>query len=244
MRRSVAAAVLLTASLLLAATAPVAAFPLSLCQLSLSSKDANGTTIDSAESGANDSTQADPFLVDWDGTVAYSGTTTNVIKDYTYQVYVFGAPTPIRGADTNSEQDVDGSGTVGVSANAPFRITGLFKVSGTYTGAGGSCAGDGWFKLIGDPTGTVLFWIGLIIVALGAALLLRGLRGHTLSAVLGGLLVGLGSALLLVIYSVLPFAEYTPWAVLGLGLLLGIIVAVLGRRGGGSAEPMSPEPLA
>jgi hypothetical protein len=244
MRRSIAAAVLLTASLMLAATAPVAAFPLSLCQLSITSKDASGTTIDTAASGANDSTQADPFLVDWSGTVDYSGTTTNVIKNYSYQIYVFGVPTPLRGAGPNSDEDVDGSGTVGVSANAPFRITGLFKVSGTYGGDGGSCAGDGWFKLTGDPTGTVLFWLGLIIVALGAVLLLRGLRRHALSAVLGGLLVGLGSAILLVTYSVLPFAEYTPWAVLVLGLLLGIVVALLGRRGGGSVQLASPEPAA
>jgi hypothetical protein len=242
MRRSVAAAVLLTASLLLVAAAPVAAFPLSLCQLSLTSTDASGATLDTAQSGANDATQADPFLVDWDGSVVYVGTTTNVIKNYRYQVSVLGIPTPIAGGDTNDDENVEGNGTVSVSANAPFRITGLFLVSGGYQGEGGTCNGSGWFKLTGDPTGTVPFLLGLVLVALGAVLEVRGLRGHKISAVIGGLLIGLGSAILLVIYSTLPLAEYTPLAALGLGLLLGIVIALIGRRSGKPELPEEPAP--
>jgi hypothetical protein len=229
MRRSFAAAVLLTA-LLLVTAAPVAAFPLSLCQLNLTSKDANGSTIGTAQSGANDATQSDPFLVDWFGTVDYAGTTTNVIKNYSYQIFVLGIPTPLQGADTNDDEDVDGGGTVGVATNAPFRVTGLFKVTGGYSGEGGSCAGSGWFKLIGDPTGTVPFWLGLILIALGTLLEVRGLRGHKISAVTGGLLVGVGAAIMLVIYSAMLLAEYTPWAAIGLGLVLGILIALIGRR--------------
>ncbi len=242
MRRSFAAAVLLAASLLLAATAPVAAFPLSLCQLSITSKDANGATLDTAQSGANDATQADPFLVDWFGTVDYTGTTTNVIKNYSYQVFVLGIPTPLRGADTNDDENVDGSGTVGVAENAPFRITGLFMVSGGYSGEGGECAGSGWFKLVGDPTGTVPFWLGLILIALGTLLEVRGLRGRTISAVIGGLLIGTGAAIMLVIYSVMPLAEYTPWAAIGLGLVLGILIALIGRRSGKRVELLDSAP--
>lgn len=230
MRRTFAAAVLLTASVLLAVAAPVTAFPLSLCQLSLTSKDANGATLDTAQSGANDATQSDPFLVDWGGTVDYTGTTTNVIKDYSYQVFVLGIPTPLRGADTNDDEDVDGGGTVGVSANAPFRVTGLFKVTGGYSGEGGSCAGSGWFKLLGDPTGTLPFWLGLILIVLGTLLEIRGLRGHKISAVTGGLLIGIGAGIMLVIYSAMLLAEYTPWAAIGLGLVLGILIALIGRR--------------
>jgi hypothetical protein len=231
MRRSFAAAVLLTA-LVLVTIAPVAAFPLRLCQLNLTSKDANGATIDTAQSGANDATQSDPFLVDWGGTVDYTGTTTNVIKNYSYQIFVLGIPTPLRGADTNDDEDVDGGGTVGVSANAPFRVTGLFKVTGGYSGEGGSCAGSGWFKLVGDPTGTVPFWLGLVLIALGTLLEFRGLRGHKISAVTGGLLIGVGAAIMLVIYSAMLLAEYTPWAAIGLGVVLGILIALIGRRPG------------
>ena len=232
MRRTFAAAVLLTASLLLAAAAPAAAFPLSLCQLSLTSKDANGSTLDTAQSGANDATISDPFLVEWGGTVDYTGATTNVIENYSYQIFVLGIPTPLRGADTNADENVDGGGTVGVSANAPFRVTGLFKVTGGYSGEGGNCAGSGWFKLIGDPTGTVLFWLGLILIALGTLFEVRGLRGHKISAVTGGLLIGVGAGIMLVIYSAMLLAEYTPWAAIGLGLVLGILIALIGRRRG------------
>jgi hypothetical protein len=112
----------------------------------------------------------------------------------------------------------------------PFRVTGLFKVSGTYAGEGGTCAGSGWFKLTGDPVGTIPFFAALALIILGILLEIRGLRGHAFSAVGGGVLIGLGTAILLVIYSTLPIAEYTPVVVLGLGLLLGIIVALLGRR--------------
>jgi ABC-type Fe3+-siderophore transport system permease subunit len=49
--------------------------------------------------------------------------------------------------------------------------------------------------------------------------------------------MGLGAAIMLVIYSTLPLAEYTPAAAIGLGLLLGILVAFLGRRRG-RAEPV------
>jgi hypothetical protein len=237
MRRSVAAAVLLTAAVLLAAAAPAAAFPLTTCQLSLISKDANGADLDSAQSGANDATQSDPILVDWGGTVDYTGTTTSVIRNYSYQVYVLGIPTPLRGAGANDEGDVEGGGTVGVSTNAPFRVTGLFKVTGTYEGEGGSCAGSGWFKLTGDPAGTVPFWLGLVLLLLGILLEIRGVRGHRISAVVGGLFIGLGAAILLVIYSAMPLAEYTPAVALGLGLLLGILIAVLARRRG-REEPL------
>lgn len=230
MRRTFATAVLLTAGLLLVAAAPAAAFPLSVCELSLTSRDANGATLDTAQSGANDATQSDPFLVDWFGTVDYTGTTMNVIKNYRYQVFVLGIPTPLQGADTNDEEDVDGGGTVGIATNAPFRVTGLFKVTGGYSGEGGSCAGSGWFKLTGDPTGTVPFWLGLILIALGTLLEFRGLRGHNISAVTGGLLIGIGTGIMLVIYSAMVFAEYTPWAAIALGLVLGILIALIGRR--------------
>jgi hypothetical protein len=229
MRRSVAAAVLLTASLLPAA-APAAAFPLTTCQLSLTSKDANGAVVDTAQSGANDGTQSDPILVDWEGSVDYTGTTTSVIRNYSYQVYVLGIPTPLRGAGPNDDGDVEGGGTVGVSTNAPFRVTGLFKVTGTYEGEGGTCAGSGWFKLTGDPTGTVPFWLGLVLVLIGTLLEIRGLRGHPVSGLVGGPIFGLGAAILLVIYSTLPLAEYTPVAVVALGLLVGVLIAFLGRN--------------
>jgi MYXO-CTERM domain-containing protein len=230
MRRSLVAAVLLTASLLLVAAAPVAAFPLSTCSLSISSTDGQGAPLDTAVSGANDSTKADPFEVEYEGSVNYTGSTNVVIKDYTYAVNVFNIPTPIRGGDTNDDENIDGNGTVSVAANSPFKVTGLYFVSGAYSGAGGECGGSGWFKLNGNPVGTVPFFIGLALEAAGLLLLFAGTKGNGIAAVLGGGLVGLGTAVLLVIFSTLPLDENTPLASVIAGLGLGILVALLGRR--------------
>ena len=230
MRRSSAVAALLAACLLLVLVTPVAAFPLSTCTLSLTSTNAAGAPVDSANSGAADATQADPFDLEWEGSVAYQGSTTVVIKNTNYHVEVFGIPTPIRGGSPNDEENTTGSGSVGVAANAPFRVTGLYFVSGGYTGEGGGCAGSGWFRLLGNPIGTLPFFIGLGLLVLGLALVARGAMGHALTAVFGGVLTGLGLAVLLVISSTLLLAEQTPLAALGAGVLLGIVAALIGRR--------------
>lgn len=210
--------------------APVGAFPLSTCTLSLASTDASGSGIDAASSGAADATQDDPFNVVWEGSVAYDGSTSVVIKNYTYQVEVFGVPTPIRGGNANDDGNIDGEGSVSIAANAPFRVVGLYYVSGAYTGEGGSCAGSGWFRLLGDPAGTVPWFLGLGLVALGVLGLYGGVRGHTLTSVLGGFALGLGLDLLLISYAVLPLGSSTPVAVLALMTAIGIIVGFLGRR--------------
>ncbi len=231
MRRSVLW-LLLPAVLIAAFAAPasVAAFPLSTCTLSVASTDASGTTIDTAVSGAADSTQDDPFNVVWEGQVAYEGSTNAVIKNYTYHVEVFGVPTPIRGGNTNDDENTEGDGSVGIAANAPFRVAGLYHVSGAYTGEGGSCAGSGWFRLLGDPAGTIPWILGLGLVVLGVLGLYAGVRGHTLTSVLGGFALGLGLDLLLISYALLPLGAETPIAVLALMTAIGIIVGFLGRR--------------
>jgi hypothetical protein len=70
----------------------------------------------------------------------------------------------------------------------------------------------------------------LILIALGTLLEIRGLRGHRVSAVTGGVLIGVGAGIMLVIYSAMVFAEYTPWAAIALGVVLGILIALIGRR--------------
>ena len=67
MRRSLTIAALLAACLIPVLAAPVAAFPLSTCTLSIESTDGSGAPLDTAQSGAPDSTASDPFKVDWDG---------------------------------------------------------------------------------------------------------------------------------------------------------------------------------
>jgi hypothetical protein len=250
MRRVLSAAIALAVPLLLAVAAPTAAFPLTTCTLSLASTDGSGASLDTAQGGAPDGTQADPFEVDWDGQVGYTGSTTAVIKDYTYGIAVFGIPTPLQGGGDNSAENTDGDGSVSVAANSPFRAAGLYFVSGEYTGAGGACKGSGWFLLKGDPIGTVPWLAGVGLTILGALGLVAGARGHTLTSIVGGALLGVGLDLLLISHAVLPLAENTPLAVIIITTVVGLIIGIAGRRGrGGGAEaassdvPPSPPPV-
>jgi hypothetical protein len=222
--------------------APVAAFPLTNCSLQATALRADGSTIGSIASGAVDATQDDPFLVDWNGTITYTGSSQIEMKNNSWSVAVFGIPTPLSGGDDNPDDDRDGNGTVGVSANAPFRFTGLYFVSGSITGSGGTCAGSGWFKLTGDPVGTIPFWVALGVTILGVGMLIAGARGHTITAILGGILTGLGGSALLVLFSTLPLGSPTPIIALLSGLLLGIAVGVLGRRGRGKSDASTSAP--
>lgn len=241
MRRTMVGAGVLAALGVLVLAAPVAAFPLTNCTLQANSLAAGGAALDSIEGGAADATQEKPFLVDWDGTITYSGGSNIAMLDNTWGVNVFTFPTPLQGGDDNPEDNRTGSGTVGVSANAPFRITGLYYVSGALTGSGGTCTGSGWFKLTGDPIGTIPFFGGLGALILGVAMLAIGARGHTITAILGGIVTALGATTMLVIYSALPIGERTPLVILLAGVILGIAVGLLGRRGGGKeSAPMLP----
>jgi len=241
MRRSLVRAALLGALAYLLVAAPVAAFPLTNCTLQLTALKADGSTIDSVAGGAADATQEDPFLVAWDGKVKYAGSSQIAMKDNSWHVDVFGIPTPLTGSDANAADSRDGSGTVGVSENAPFRFTGLYYVSGSITGSGGTCAGSGWLKLTGDPLGTIPFFVALGVLVLGLLMLGFGFRGHAVSAILGGILTGLGAAAMLVLYSTLPLGLPTPIVVLLLGAILGVLTAVLGRRSrGNDTPPMLP----
>lgn len=224
-------ALLLAATLVLLLPASVSAFPLSNCTLTITSRDANGTTIDTAANGAPDATQSDPFEVAWDGTVDWVGTTgSQAIMNHTWHVDVFLLPTPLRGGDPNTDGDPNGDGTVGVSANLPFQVVGAFYVSGEISGTGGSCSGNGWMILPGNPIGTVPFWAGLILLLLGAAMLWGAWRGSWWMAIVGGFSFGLGAAVLFIVLAVLLLGAWTPVASMGIGIVVGVILRVIGGR--------------
>lgn len=172
-RRRLSALVAAAAMGLLLA-APVAAFELNGgCNVTLTSMDASGEVIDTASGPGGGGTQADPFMIDWDGSISWqSNSGSQVFENHGWQTFVFMVPTPVRGGHENSAHATTGSGTAGVGENAPFRITGLYYVSGDINGDGGThCDGNGWFKLIGDPLGTLPFFIALVLIVAGAALM-------------------------------------------------------------------------
>lgn len=157
---------------LMAAT-PVAAFELNGgCTVTLTSMDAAGDVIDTASGPGDGGTQDDPFLIDWDGTIAWeSSSGSQVFMNHSWQTSVFLVPTPVRGGDPNTAGATTASGTAGVGENAPFYFTGLYHVSGEINGDGGAhCDGNGWFKLVGDPLGTAPFIVGAVLVLTGTAL--------------------------------------------------------------------------
>ena len=183
--RIVAVRVLVAGLLLVALAQPVAGFELNGgCNLDLSSFDATGAPVDVATGpgAGGGGTQDDPFLVDWDGTVTWQGNSGDqVFHNHTWQTYAFLIPTPVRGDDPNDDDETTGTGTVGVSANAPFKITGLYYVSGHIDGdEGAHCDGSGWFKLTGDAVGTIPFWLAVLIAVAGAALI-AGSRPHVIA---------------------------------------------------------------
>lgn len=219
-------------ALILLLPASANAFPLTRCTLTLTSYDASGNQLAVATAGADDATQADPLVVDWDGTVAWSGTQgSQVITDHKWSVSIFNIPTPISGGDANAGHKTDGAGTVQVGENLPFKMVGLFYVSGSIAGTGGDCAGSGWVKLDGSPIGTIPFWVFLVLVVLGALLTFMGFRGSAAWAIIGGLLLGLGAALGSIIFAMMLVGSWTPVAAIGAGLVLGIVVAVIGPSG-------------
>jgi hypothetical protein len=210
---------------------PALAFPLSSCTLAVTSLNADGVEVDSADSGESSAGLAAPLQVTWDGTITWSGDTdASVIRDSSWHVEVFGIPTPMRGGDPNSDGTTSAQDSIRISQAVPFRFTGLFHVSGQLSGNGGSCSGEGWVRVIGDPMSTMPFLVALALVLLGVVLLAVGARGGWPPAMVGGLLLGLGSTLLLVIYGVLPLGAALPPVVTVLGLLAGLVTGWFGRR--------------
>jgi hypothetical protein len=196
----------------------------------VTSQDENGAPLDSAVSGGTDARQATPLLASWDGTISWSGDTSGqVIRATSWHVDVFGLPTPLRGGDANDEGDTSGDDSTRVNEAVPFRFTGLFYVTGQLDGEGGTCSGAGWVRVLGDPMSTLPFLVAFAMLLVGAVLLAVGARGRWLPAAAGGLLLGLGTMVMLVIYAVLPLGEATPIVMVVLGLATGTAAGGFGR---------------
>lgn len=69
-------------------------------------------------------------------------------------------------------------------------------------------------------------------------------KRHPFRGLVGGLLLGLGLALLLLSYAVVPFGSATPWIVIGGFAVLGALWGLFGprRRRGVVTTPQSAAP--
>jgi hypothetical protein len=116
-----------------------------------------------------------------------------------------------------------------VAANSPFRITGIYFVSGWLQASGGRCDGMMVVRLLGDPVGTVPWIAGLIALVLGLILMLGAIRGSILAGLLGGFLAGVGAAVLLTVYSIAPLGEPTMVVVTIAIPALGVVIAIVAK---------------
>jgi hypothetical protein len=140
------------------------------CTGTATSTDADGEPLGSVTApGGGGASKDRPFLVDADGTVTYQGASRAVIKNHSWSVRLYGIPIRTGGSE-NDENKKTTKGTEEISAYIPFRITGLYYVSGGISGEGGSCDGAVWVKLTGNPIGTVPWLVGLLFAVGGAAL--------------------------------------------------------------------------
>lgn len=159
------------------------------CAGSATSYAANGDVVDNARAPGPGGTEAAPFVVDPEGSVAWEGATTSVIKKGTWSVSIFGAQFR-SGTFANDEGKRKASGVQEMSALpgvVRFMLMGDMKipVAGSVTGDGGSCEVKGYITGIGAATGSPMFWMGAGVLLLAALLLFWLIVGTTAAPAAG-----------------------------------------------------------
>ena len=202
------------------------------CTVSAISTDAGGDELGTL-TGPATSSPDQPFVVDRAGEVAWEGTAP-LIQSGTYGLSVFGVPV-WGGEFTNDDGLTSASGTVKVADVLPVDLVGLFEVSGSVKGEGGACEGSAWVKLAGDPITSIPGLVGIGLAVLGGIGVLASVFGsHLGRGLLTGILLGVGLAVLTIVFGFMPFGAVTPWVALVAGPVVGAVVGLL-PIGGGSA---------
>jgi hypothetical protein len=153
------------------------------CSGQATSFDDAGVPIDTAQAPGTGATQADPLDLLWAGTIEWSGQTDEAIQDGSYRVTItpqrggalFGwavsqvSGRALSGPVDNEDAKTEASGTVVPSDVSGLRrmVTGTYKVEWTVSGAAASCTGAGFIKVVDDPTGSVTWWVALILILFG-----------------------------------------------------------------------------
>ncbi len=125
------------------------------------------------ENGSSpEGTQADPFDVAWDGRVDFRFQTgTTVLQNNEWAVYAMGLPIPILSGRDDNPLDLDEIGKVEIATTASGipRFVGLVYVSGWIKGNNDTsrCDGEGWVRIVGDPVGTVPWFVMAALILAG-----------------------------------------------------------------------------
>ncbi len=203
------------------------AFPLTgVCSMQATSVDAKGESLDTAASGNGSASEAAPFKVDSEGAIKWTGAVTTALPNATWHVDIFGIPVQ---SGSGGGTSLTGSGTVSLKDLVPFPVTGKYHVTGAITSAAGTCEGDGWFEIVGNPVGTPLFFLDLGLLVTALILLVLGAGAVWIVALLGGLTLGAALALGSVLFGITPLGSATPEAAIVLGVLIGAAELVVGK---------------
>lgn len=140
---------------------------------------AGGTVLDEGviENGTSpEGTAQDPFDVAWDGRVDFRFQTgTTVFENNRWEIYAMGLPVAILKGSDDNPGDIDEIGFVEIASEVEGlpRFVGLVHVSGWLEGNNGAarCDGEGWVRIVGDPVGTVPWFVMAGFIMLGLVFL-------------------------------------------------------------------------
>jgi len=226
----------------LALPASVAAFPLTNCTATLTSYRADGTVLSTATNGADDATQDNPLIIEPDGSVGYDGTSGSIVfGSFTWSVNFWGLIGGLEGTGTNDGAGTTATGSIDVSDALPFPLMGTFYVTGSVTDndSASSCEGSGWIQIEGNAFSTPQFWVGVLFAVIGLLAMIWAASGHFWAGLLGGILAGLGVAVLLVTFGLMFLGSWTPAIVVAVLVILGPILGLINSRGA-TPPPTTP----
>lgn len=130
-------------------------------------RDAGGAELGLLDTAAGIAAAKDKaLLVDPGGTITYAGSSTAVVTDLTWTVSVAGVQVA-SGSSANDKKATKAAGTVDAADYLPVSITGTVLADATVTGTGGSCTGEAWVTLDGNPWTSVNGLAGLALTAAG-----------------------------------------------------------------------------
>jgi hypothetical protein len=203
------------------------------CTLTLTIADSGGVQLPGA-SGPGTASQSTPVEIDPKGTVAWAATAPT-ITNATYHVSVYALPA-MSGSFANEGGGSRAEGTVDLSTIGVLgQLTGLVYASGDVTGEGGTCTGAAWLRLPGNPITTAPGLVSLLLGGLGLLGVAWAVPGpHLLRGLGAGVLLGVGLGVLTILFGFVPFGQWTPYAAVAAGPVIGGILGFL-KIGGAAA---------
>ncbi len=195
------------------------------CTVTATSTGKSGEQLD-ALTGPGTSDPNNPFDVDPNGGIAWSGTGPSITSG-TYQLTIYGLPI-WSGDFDNTDGKTSADGVLDLGNMLPIDIVGVVQVGGSISGTGGSCSGSAWIRLAGDPLTSIPGMVGIGAGILGLVGVLSAIPGrHPFRGLLLGLILGLGGGILAIVFGVVPLGALTPLVALGGGGVLGLVLGFL-----------------